>query len=67
MELSAMKVQVALEFLLKFYVTLGIQRAYGVIRMRDVLLHVKALQYDLEFLGINEGAVHDGINKVLAW
>src|SRR6187431_2115681 len=60
-ELLQMKVQVALEFLLKFYITLSIQKSYGVIRMRDILLHVKAIQYDLQFMGITDGKVYEGV------
>jgi hypothetical protein len=66
-DLSAMKKQVALEFLLKFYITLQLQKEYGVFRMRDLLLHVKALQYDLEFLGITNGIVSDGVSQVIQW
>jgi hypothetical protein len=62
-----LNIQVALEFLLKFFITLELQKEYGVIRLRDLLLHVKALEYDLEFLGIKEGIVYDCIADVLSW
>jgi len=66
-DLLSMKKQVALEFLLKFYITVHLQEEYGVIRMRDLLLHLKALQYDLEFLGITNGIISDGVAHVLQW
>ena len=62
-----LKRQVALEFLLKFFITLELQKAYGVIRLRDLLLHIKALQYDLEFLGIKDGTVYECVTEVLQW
>ncbi|CAN5477730.1 hypothetical protein BH11BAC1_BH11BAC1_11910 [soil metagenome] len=59
--------QVALEYVTKMYITIQLQEDYGVLRMRDLLLHVKALKYDLEFLGSNFGKLHDLVEQIFEW
>ncbi len=66
-DIQVLKVQIALEYMLKMYITIFLQQTYGVLRMRDLLLHVKAIQYDIEFLGVNSGNVTQAINQVLEW
>lgn len=66
-DIEAMKIQIALEYMLKMYITIQVQHSYRVLRMRDILLHVKALDYDLEFLGITSGPVKGWVNRVMEW
>jgi hypothetical protein len=47
-----LKQQIALEFLVKMYVNLGVQNSYKIIKLRSIFLHIKALKYDFEFLNI---------------
>jgi len=54
-EIEILKKQTALEFLLKMYMQLFVQKKYKILRVRDLLLHGKALIYDLEFLNISSG------------
>ena len=60
-------VQTALEFIVKLHITLYIQEKYDVLRMRDLLLHVKALQYDLDLLGVSRGLLPELVNQVFEW
>ena len=60
-----LKQQVALEFLLKMYVNLVLQKEYKTLKVRSLLLHVKGLLFDLEFLGIQSGPVHDLIHQCM--
>lgn len=66
-DVEELKIQIALEFMVKMYITLFLQDIYGVLRMRDLLLHVKALQYDLDFLGVTGDKVNLHIAQVLEW
>tara|TARA_B110000008_G_C16957320_1_gene558733 strand:- start:399 stop:1364 length:966 start_codon:yes stop_codon:yes gene_type:complete len=59
------KHQIALEFLLKMYITLDIQIAYGIIKLRSFLLQGKALIFDLELLNIHSGELYDIVNQII--
>ena len=56
-EIEALKIQTALEFLIANYIDLKMQLTYRIIKLRSFLQHVKGLIYDLEFLGINSGSL----------
>ncbi len=45
------KTQIALEYMLKMYVNLTLQDTYKIIQARSLLLHGKALSYDVSYLG----------------
>lgn len=62
-----LKKQTALEYLLKMYIQLYVQKKYRIIRVRDLLLHGKALIYDLEFLNIKEGKLLELVQTVIEW
>lgn len=66
-EIDILKKQTALEFLLKMYMQLFIQKKYKILRVRDLLLHGKALIYDLEFLNISSGKLFLLVQKVIEW
>lgn len=59
------KEQVALEFLLKMYVNLILQAEYKTLKVRSLLLHVKGLLFDLEFLGIQSGELYTLIHECM--
>jgi len=59
------KHQIALEFLLKMYITLDIQIAYGIIKLRSFLLQGKAVIFDLELLNVNNGELYDIVNQII--
>jgi hypothetical protein len=50
-----LETQIALEFLLKMYINLAVQRAYRALKVRGLFLHARALAYDMEFLGVASG------------
>ena len=62
---DTLKIQVALEFLLKMYVNLILQSAYKILRVRSLLLHVKGLLFDLEFLGVKSGRLVESIQDCM--
>jgi hypothetical protein len=62
---SWVKDQIALEFLLKMYITLDIQIAYGIIKLRSFLLQAKAVIFDLELLNIHSGELYDIVNQII--
>lgn len=47
---ASVRRQVAMEYLLKFYITLKLQQAYKMIRVRSVLLNAKGAMIDLNYL-----------------
>ncbi len=66
-DVEILKRQVAKEFIIKMYIHLFVQEKYKVLRIRDLLLHVKALMYDFEFLGITEGKVVSLVQTLINW
>lgn len=64
-EVCTLKTQVALEYLVKMYINLVIQRSYRIVKTRALLLQVKALLYDLEFLGIFSGRIYELVNEII--
>ena len=65
------KEQIALEFLVKMYINLAVQKKYNTIKLRSLFLHIKALPYDFEFLKINPekllNIIKEGINIRNNW
>ena len=59
--------QIALEYLLKMYINMTIERTYKMVKVRSLLLHTKALLFDLEYLGINSGKIIDLIKVLIEW
>ena len=59
--------QIGLEFLIKMFVTMTMERTYKIIKVRNLLLHVKALIIDAEYLGVTSGKFIDMINTVISW
>lgn len=53
-EARDIRVQTALEYLIKNWIDLTVQMAYGIVKLRVLLQHVKGLRYDLAFLGREE-------------
>ncbi|MEO5571589.1 MAG: hypothetical protein ABIT08_01815 [Bacteroidia bacterium] len=64
---EVLKKQVAIEYLIRMCITVYLQQSYRVLRVRDLLLHVKALQYDCEFLGIHSGRLVEKISEIIEW
>ena len=62
-----LQLQIALEFLYKFFVALDVQVSYGILKMRSFLLSAKAVMFDLKILGIKEGVLYEMVNTVIAW
>lgn len=59
------KIQIALEFLLRMYILTSFEHSIGLFKIRSFLLHVKALVYDLEFLGIEGGPFYDLVHEIV--
>jgi len=57
--------QIALEYMMKMFITLDAQTKLGIVKLRSFLLLGKAIMFDLELLGIKEGKLFDLVNKVL--
>lgn len=64
---DALKVQTALEYLYKMYINATIERSYQIIRVHGLLLHIKALMYDLQFLNVSGGRLFDLISEMIQW
>lgn len=66
-----LKEQIALEFLVKMYINLVLQKAYNTIKLRALFLHIKALIYDFEFLNIKPeqliALVNEGVSYRNNW
>lgn len=66
-EIRDLQVQTAFEYLLKMYINMAVERTFGIIKVRGLLLHVKALLYDMEFLGVDSGSVYDELVRIVDW
>ncbi len=62
---KALKQQIALEYLVKMLVTIDMQITFKVVKLRAFLLLAKAVQFDLELLGIKRGELFDLVQKVI--
>lgn len=65
-EQQELKTQIALEYLVRMYVNCAVQEAYRIVKLRGYFLQVKAVRYDLEFLGVAGGALADVTDRLIA-
>jgi len=54
-DIDILKRQIALEFLLRFYISSTVEVTYRMFKVRSFLLQAKAIRYDMEFLGVEAG------------
>jgi hypothetical protein len=66
-ERRSLEFQSALEYMIKMYINMTVERTYGILRVRGVLLHARALVYDLDSLGVTSGRLHDLAAQALYW
>lgn len=62
-----LKQQIALEYLIKMYINVVLQREYRTLKLRSFLLHAKAIAYDLNFLSITSGTLYDMTHRIIEW
>lgn len=62
-----LKKQVALEYLLANYIARSVESIYGVLSVRNLLLSVKAIRYDMEFMNITHGALMEAVDQIWNW
>ncbi|WP_412560014.1 hypothetical protein [Winogradskyella sp. MIT101101] len=60
-----LKDQIALEYMIKMYITLDTQIKLKTVKLRSFLLLGKAIKFDLELLGIKDGELFNLVNKIL--
>jgi len=66
-EAAVVNRQTGLEYLLKMYINMTVERAYGIVRVRNLLLLGRALRYDLEYVGETDGPVARLVTQVIGW
>ena len=66
-EVEALKIQIALEFLLMNYIARTVELTYRIASVRGLLLSVKALRFDLEFLNISDGPFKESVDTCIDW
>lgn len=62
-----LRIQTALEYLLKMYITATVSRVFRVIKLRSLFLHVKAVRYDLEFLEATSGRLAELTDRLIGY
>ena len=62
---TILKRQIALEYLIKAWFSIHINITYKNIKLRSLLLHSKAILYDLDFLSVKNGGLFECINDLL--
>lgn len=60
-----LKNQIALEYMIKMFITLNAQTTLGIVKLRSFLLLGKAIRFDLDLLSIKDGQLFDLVNEVL--
>lgn len=58
---AILKRQIALEYLVRIFMSFTVEITYGVLKLRNLFLHAKAMLYDCEFLGIEDGGLFDAL------
>lgn len=66
-DIQVLKNQIALEYLIKKYISMTVELTYRIIKMRVLLLQTKAMLYDLELLKISSGRLFDLIQTIVIW
>lgn len=59
-----LKNQIAIEYIIKFFVTLTVQLTYGIVKLRPLLLETKALELDLEILNKKKSKLSTHVKSV---
>jgi len=62
---DVLKKQIALEYLLKAWLTIAIEKKSGVIKIRNLFLLAKALVHDLAFLNVSSGALWETVQEII--
>ena len=62
-----LKKQIALEYLVKMLITIDAQVTIKIIKLRAFLLLAKAIEFDLQLLGIEKGKLYDLVKKVIQY
>jgi len=65
--IDILKKQTAIEYLIDNYIDLTVQLKYKIIKLRNLLQHIKAIRYDLEFLDISSGKFYDLVTQLVKW
>lgn len=60
-----LKNQIALEYLVKAWFSINLGKQSGFVKIRSLLLHAKALLYDLEFLNMQDHPFSQTLNEVI--
>jgi hypothetical protein len=64
-EEKMVKKQIALEYLIKAFIIITVERAYHLIKLRNLFLHAKALMIDLSYLGLESSKLSETIRKIM--
>lgn len=65
-ELKILEKQIALEYMVKAFISLHIAITFSQVKVRNLLLHVKALKLDLELLGIIRGSFYEQVTEFIS-
>ena len=63
---AIVKVQTALEFMIKMFMVMNFQKVYRIIKVRAFLLESRAMEYDLEYLGVKSGPLYDVVQEIIS-
>lgn len=64
---QAIKIQTALEYLLKMFISMTIEKTLRINKVRALLLQAKALIYDFELLGVSEHRIVELVTQIIEW
>jgi len=65
-EQLVLKKQLALEYLVKMYIGMTVEKTYQIVKLRSLMLQAKGLLYDCEFLGVTDGPFIAAIRRLVA-
>lgn len=57
--------QLAIEYLLKAYVSLTLDLEYGILKLRNFLLHIKGIKLDLKLLNLEDKVLDSYVTEVI--
>jgi hypothetical protein len=66
-DINALKRQIALEYLLKAWISISVSIHFGIIKVRNFLLHAKGVLHDIAFLELRNTPLEACINRLVEY
>ncbi|MBK7855146.1 MAG: hypothetical protein IPJ79_09765 [Bacteroidetes bacterium] len=66
-DVKELKEQIAIEYLLKNFISIYRQKVAGIVKLRSLLLEANALKYDFDLLDVKDGRIVELVFELVDW